>query len=68
MDYEQIDRLATIRASYALSVKGEHVTLLEAAAGLDVCAPRSEDELRALLAVCTTWDVALNIDDEIWRN
>ena len=65
MDYEREDGIATVRGRFAVECAGKPpVTVMEAAAGLDVRAPRTEDDLRTLKAVCQTWGIRVNIDTE----
>jgi hypothetical protein len=70
MDYEREDRLATKRAYAAIeSTRRQEAgeppfTLLEAAHALGLNSPVSENDLQTLGAVCHTWNIRTNMDEE----
>lgn len=64
MDYDAIDRDATLWGWAALQSEGEPWTIIELCMATGRPAPRTEGDLQSLLVNARAWKVRMNIDGE----
>lgn len=64
MDYEAMDRAATLRAKAAIASQSEPFTLMDLCQAIRQPYPYTDEDLDSLAAICRAWNIRTNMDDE----
>lgn len=66
MDYETIDKAATLRAKAAIESKDSPFDIIGLCQAIQQPYPYTDDDIRSLAAICRTWDIHVNVETETW--